>query len=209
MVIHKRAQFFLLAAVIISAVVISLGITANRATVNREPGNFYDYSYEVNREVGAVIDYEIYSGFDEGANLSLFVDLLARDIRDKSPDANFLFVYGDTVDGMNVTNYGTETANVGSGGDNDAPDTGVIGGGSRVISRICTRNHCSEVSDLIDTFNEDVGTGEISGDHLKDAGDDVVVEVAGYEYEFPVSRHRRVIFIMQKDVNDESFVTAK
>ncbi len=54
MVMNKRAQFFLLAAVIISVVVISLGITANRATVNREPGNFYDFSYEVKRETGAV-----------------------------------------------------------------------------------------------------------------------------------------------------------
>jgi len=98
MVMNRRAQFFLLAAVIISAVVISLGITANRATVNREPGNFYDFSYEVKREAGAVLDYEIYTNVQiDGVDQPLedFVRLLAKDISDKNPDANFKFIYGN------------------------------------------------------------------------------------------------------------------
>ena len=95
MVMNKGAQFFLLAAVIISAVVISLGITANRATVNREPANFYDFSYEVKRETGAILNSEIYKMKDPNEDIGVFVDLLAEDIKDKNPDADFKFVYGN------------------------------------------------------------------------------------------------------------------
>ena len=63
MVMNGRGQFFLLAAVIISVVVISFGVSSNVAKGNREPEDFYDFSYEMKREVGAVIDYEIYSDF--------------------------------------------------------------------------------------------------------------------------------------------------
>ena len=200
MVMNRRGQFFLLAAVIISAVVISLGISANRATVSREPESFYDYSYEVQRETGAVIDYEIYSGFNDGANLSRFVDLLAEDIRDKDPGANFLFIYGDTEDGMNVTNYGAGDANVGGGN--------FPGSGETVFSSVYYGGTRSEVYQLAGEYDDNVGKGKIEGQYLEEE-DELAVEVSGHEFKFPVSRHRKVIFIMQKDVKDESYVSAK
>jgi len=193
MVMGKRAQFFLLAAVIISAVVISLGITANRATVNREPGNFYDFSYEVKRESGAVLDYEIYTNVERGdldQPLEEFVTLLAEDIRDKNPDANFLFLYGNNED-MNLRNYGE---NVSAEGE-DVPDGGIA------ISQICLGTNCQPVENFVDAYTEDDGSTDL---HPIDG--DVVVTVEGNEYEFPVSEHRQVIFIMQKGVGDESFV---
>jgi hypothetical protein len=188
MVMNKRGQFFLLAAVIIAAVVISLGISANRATVNREPGNFYDFSYEVSREVGAVIDYEIYSDIRSGDRggavgddkLEEFVDLLAEDIRDKNPSASFKFVYGNN----------TNLVEKNFGGDDDAPGS------------VCFSGSC-----------QDVDGGDRDGDDTKrwtktEIGDneEFEVEVKGHKFSFPISRHKQVFFIMQKDVDDESFV---
>lgn len=192
MVMNKRAQFFLLAAVIISAVVISLGITANRATVNREPGNFYDFSYEVSRETGAVLDYEIYSGFEPNTDLTIFVNLLAEDIRDKNPDANFLFLYGNN-ESMELRNYGSEDAFI--------EDDLISGSGAGAISTICIGSYCQSVDETVGDFVE--GAGSVT---LSDVGDEVSVEVEGNKFEFPVSRHRQVIFIMQKGAGDESFV---
>jgi len=191
MVMNRRAQFFLLAAVIISAVVISLGITANRANVNREPGNFYDFSYEVKREAGAVLDYEIYSNI-EGGSLDTFVNLLAEDIRDKNPDANFLFLYGNN-ESMELRNYGSEDAFV-------EGDT-VSGSAAGAISTICIGDYCQGIDDIVGDFVD--GAGAVN---LLNVGDDLSVEVEGNTFEFPVSRHRQVIFIMQKGVGDESFV---
>ena len=186
MVMNRRAQFFLLAAVIISAVVISLGITANRATVNREPGNFYDFSYEVKRETGAVLDYEIYSNV-EGGSLEDFVDLLADDIRDKNPDANFRFYYGNNT---YLIERDFEVA------------------GTMAISNICIGGSCQEVEGDLGTYDETAGTTVYDATDIGDS-ETFAVEVEGYEFSFPISRHRQVIFIMQKDVEDESFVVVK
>jgi len=193
MVMNRRAQFFLLAAVIISAVVISLGITANRANVNREPGNFYDFSYEVKREAGAVLDYEIYTPeVDSDVELEIFVNLLAEDIRDKNPDANFLFLYGNNQS-MELRNYGSEDAFI----EGDP----VSGASAGAISTICIGDSCQSVNQTVGDFID--GAGAVT---LSDVGDDISVEVEGNTFEFPISRHRQVIFIMQKDVEDESFV---
>ena len=198
MVINKRAQFFLLAAVIISAVVISLGITANRATVNREPGNFYDFSYEVKREAGAVLDYEIYSNI-EGGSLDTFVNLLAEDIRDRNPDANFLFLYGNN-ETMELRNYGEEEAFV----EGDS----VSGSGAGAISTICIGDYCKSIDYYTGDFVEDAGSATLDAEDMMGI-DDLSVKVEGYDFSFPISRHRQVIFIMQKDVEDESFVVVK
>jgi hypothetical protein len=194
MVINKNAQFFLLAAVIISVVVISLGITTNRATINREPGNFYDYSYEVKREAGAVLDYEIYTNV-VGGPLGSFVELLSQDIRDKNPDADFLFLYGNNQS-MELRNYGSEDA--------FADGVNIDGSGAGAISDICINNICQDIGGIVGDHEDDVGNAT-----LTDIGTDLSVEVEGYNYSFPVSQHKQVIFIMQKDVGDESFITVK
>jgi hypothetical protein len=196
MVINKRAQFFLLAAVIISAIVISLGITANRAVVNMEPGSFYDFSYEVKREAGAVLDYEVYSGFSNNANLDVFVDLLADDIRDGNPDANFLFLYGNNQT-MELRNYGSTTAAVGTGQ--------VSGSGTSTISSICIGSYCQSITNVVSSFNQSVGSTTLTAANMSGSSN-LTVGVSGYDFSFPISRHRQVIFIMQKDVDDESFI---
>jgi len=193
MVIGKRAQFFLLAAVIISAVVISLGVTANRATINREPGNFYDFSYEVKREAGGVLDYEIYNNIDDETDLAGFVDLLATDIKDKDPESSFLFLYGNNQS-MKLRNYGSQNVN--------ADGELVPGSGEVSISKICYPSSCFDVKQDIYTLVDGIGEAEI-----KDLGESLTIIVDGYNYTFPVSRHRQVIFIMQKKgVDDESFI---
>ena len=188
MVMNKNAQFFLLAAVIISVVVISLGITANRATINREPGNFYDYSYEVKRETGAVLDYEIYTEI-EGGELGEFVELLSGDIRDKNPDADFRFIYGNNT-------YLVEQ------------NSGSTGAGAGTFNTICFGGSCQDISGTVGEHDSDAGITTWDADDLG-GSENFTIEVDGHEFSFPISRHKQVIFIMQKDVKDESFVTAR
>jgi len=197
MVMNRRAQFFLLAAVIISAVIISLGFVANKATTNREPGSFYDFSYEVKRETGAVIDYEIYT-IDEG-ELAKFVDLLAVDIRDRDPDSNFLFIYGDDTE-MILKNYGSESAFI--------DDEEVEGSGSTAISSICIGSYCQDIEDLFGDYSDD--GDEATWNETELAGqEEITVTIGDYDYSFPVSEHKQVIFIIQKETEDESFVSVE
>lgn len=191
----KRAQFFLLAAVIISAVIISLGFVGNKATVNREPGSFYDFSYEVKRETGSVIDYEIYTISD--GNLTDFIDLLSDDIRDRDPDADFLFIFGDN-ETMKIQNEGTGEVAVG--------DQMLEGAGAIVISKVCpTRDTCTTVNEERATFNDGSGTTTLDVSDLED----FVVSIGDNDFIFPVSEHRQVIFIIQKETEDETFVSVE
>ena len=198
MVTDKKGQFFLLAAVVISVVVISLGVTTNRAIVRREPGSFYDFSYEVKREAGEVLDYEIYSNID-GGSLDAFVQLLAAEIRDKNPDANFMFIYGNNTE-MNLRNYGEAEAFAGG--------EAVPGANQGVISTICVGGQCQDVDGVISNFDE--GTGYVQLDAADMSGsNDIAVTVEGHDFTFPISEHRQVIFIIQRGVDDESFVSAR
>ncbi|MFA4960192.1 MAG: hypothetical protein WC548_00860 [Candidatus Pacearchaeota archaeon] len=202
----KKAQFFLLAAVIISAIVISLGITANEAKINKEPEHFYDYSYNVKRETGAVVDYEIFTDFGNDADLGKFVDLLAKDIRDEDSDSNFLFIYGDYSQ-LILKNYGSESVVVGVGGEDDV----IPGANYKIKSTVKIRgidNVYTEIDTPMNefdgswnkTFTSDDGIGE---------GSFVEVKIRDYVFPFNVSKYKQVIFIMQKDEEGESYVSVK
>jgi|APSaa5957512576_1039674.scaffolds.fasta_scaffold00222_23 hypothetical protein len=190
----KKGQFFLLAAVIISAVVISLSGTVNRADVNEEPGSFYDFSYEVKKEVGAVLDYEIYSDFSPEADLETFVDLMAVEIRERSPGSDFIFFYGNSTN-YDLKNYVGESVYV--------DGTEIEGLDSGLESRICLGPTCQ----MIDDNTVDFDTAVITSTPMDRLGStDILVEIGGSEFNFSVSEHRQVIFIMQKNVGGDRHV---
>ncbi|MCK5321017.1 hypothetical protein KAJ38_00385 [Candidatus Pacearchaeota archaeon] len=181
MVMSKRAQIFLLAAVIISAVVISLGITANQAKISSEPKNFYDFSYNVEREIGAIMDYEIYTNFSEDDNLEEFIDLLAEDIKDKNPNANFMFIYKDEDDVI-LKAYNPQKS--------DKKSTISIGGIHKEVP--------NENTEHKETLDED---------DLEDV-DEIVVEMNGNEFSLPIDRFRNSLFVIQIGRGNENFITA-
>ena len=206
----KRAQFFILAAVILSAVIISLGMTANYVRVNREPENFYDFSYEIKKESGAVIDYQIYncdkSGVpfpcdsdDDGSDEKLrdFVNKLATEIRDEDPDANFIFIYGND-DKMKVRNYG--------GDDADAGGRGVPGGGRKILNKIVF--YGGQTSTKVEKDFDDYEDREETEIRME-GRDSLDVEILDQKYTFHVSKHKKVIFILQRETEDESFIAVE
>lgn len=107
---NKKAQFFLLAAVVISVAVLSLTAVNNSVSVNEDFSDLDDYSYEVEREIGAVLDYEIYT-LGDGEDASEFVKLVAEDLEDKDSDVDFVVVY-TTDDEVTVSNYGDSDVEV-------------------------------------------------------------------------------------------------
>jgi len=197
---NKRAQLFLLAAVIISAVIISLGVNINKAKINREPGNFEDLGYSVKREAGAVVDYKIYTNIQED-NLTNFVEVLASNIRDSDPNTNFIFIYGDT-NGVTLRNYGTEEVFT------SIDDDSVRGSNSPVFNRVCMGESCWEPRAVARDFREDMGVRTWSESELEGV-ENISVEVRGHKFSFPISKYKQVIFLMQKDVKNETFVTVE
>lgn len=177
--VNKRGQFFLLAAVIISVVVLSLGVTTNRAVFSEEPKNFYDFSYEVEREVGATIDYSVYSGFNDTDNLDEFVDLISEDIKQRSPDSDFVFIYGDENE-VSLRAYGLEEE-------------------EKKENKVCYGAACQG-------FSGGLGEWVNSSDYNVDEDEDEIsVTLKGNTYKFPAFKSKQVVFLIQKNVGEESY----
>ena len=148
---------------------------------------------EVQRESGAVINYEIYSGFDDDANLTDFVERVAEDKRDQDPNAVFLFVYGN-YENMTFSNFGNASASVN--------DQSIPGGGSPFRSFICVGDSRKPVDQDLDT-----ASGAWKTSMSVDEDSDIEIEIQSQNYTFQASRHRQVIFIVQKEEGEESFVS--
>jgi len=192
---EKRAQFFLLAAVIISSVVISLGMTGNRAIVNQEPEDIYNFGYEVKKEAGAILNYGVYTDFNESVNLTEFVDSLAEEIEERSPGSDFIFIYG-VRNNMTLKNYGSESIYM---------DNVEIKGRKGVTSRICLNHLCQYVDENITNF-ADINTTTAPIDYTRNESDDILVEIEGNEYRFPLTEYRQVIFVLQKEIGGDRYI---
>lgn len=61
MVCGKRGQFFILSAVIIAAIIVSITSLHNTITTADAPKKFYYYSQQLSEETGSVVNYALYS----------------------------------------------------------------------------------------------------------------------------------------------------
>jgi hypothetical protein len=192
---NKRAQFFLLAAVIISAIVISLGMTTNRATVDEEPDDFYGFDYEVKKEIGMILDYKVYTDFDTDVDLAGFVESLAYEIREKSPGSDFIFIYGNE-DNMTLKNYGSE---------NIYMDGMEVERRIGVTNRICLEQLCQSINENITDFKDVT----VSPDLTREESNDILIEIGGNEYRFPLTEHHQVIFVAQRDSKGNRYIVVE
>ncbi len=205
MVVNKNGQFFLLSSVIISVIVLSFGAIANGAEVNPEPVNLKDFSYEMKREAGAVIEYDIYNGFPTGFNLSVFVQNISEDIRDKDPYANFMFIYGNSSQ-LYLKNYGSELIYACASGDAETCSE-IRGAGTQFNGTLSYGSTSNSVSwDYSDSSN--LWEGEFnSADFGASSTLDVII--SGDVFSFPIEDSYQVIFVIQKEVDDENFVSIR
>jgi hypothetical protein len=181
MVMGKRGQIFLLAAVIISVVVLSLGATTNRAIINSEPDNFYDFGYEVKRESGAFSEYSVYTGGDVDDDVEIFTDSLVKNIKGSKSESNFVVIYGSNVTGITI-----------KGRWKDSETTGIISYGDISIN-VNEDEFRKKFIDPVDLEDENK----------------LIVTFGDQEFEFPIFEYKQVIFIIQKEVNDESFISVR
>ncbi len=117
----KKAQFYIIAAVIIAVVLLGLFATKNYIRVKPKDIKFYDLSKELNLESGYVIDYGVYN--QEDTDLDSLVDEWASIYVDYSSKVTgvgeWIFVYGDkeSVDAIVFTKEtsGIVSIQIGSG----------------------------------------------------------------------------------------------
>jgi len=191
---NKRGQFFILSAVIISAVIIGMVAVVNYVDINQKPVDIYEISEEVNKEGGAILDYQIYNDIQGNENLTEFVRAVAKDIRDKDPSAEFIFVYGD-AENLIVENYASTSVNEIPGATTKLENNIRLSISGTPIT-LNQKKYLSDFSDAYINSYPDLNQGEI-----------FEVEIKGQNYTFPISENRKILFIIQKDVGDEVYVS--
>jgi len=197
---NKRGQTFLFAAIIISVIIVSFGTVANQVTTTPEPKDLEDFSYEVKREAGKVIDYAIYSELDPNVKLDEFIDVLASTIREKDPDINFLFLYG-TYENAKIRNYAHE-GTVTACPENDVNCYTAYPGGSRISGSVSFSGTSQQVDTPYDIYSDRYEvTLSSQTSQFK-----VTLKIDDAEYPFWMIDSPQVIFIIQKESDEESFV---
>mgnify|MGYP001562998049 CR=1 FL=1 len=198
---NKRAQFFILAAVIISSVIVTLAASINYARVNKNPDKFYDLSENLKSETGKIIDFGVYQdSINVQQKLVDFSEQASEYVSDKDPNLEFIFIYGNKTN-ISIENYARA--------DLDAGGVGVGGGGLQVNSNIeidigggFTKPQSQKISDYNQRWRYITNIVPQSADFIK-------VKFRGEEYNFALSENQQFLMILQKEQINETYVDTR
>ena len=93
--LKKAGQFFLIAALIISGMVIGFGTLYNSAQIVRADTQVYDFSEELRSEVRQVHDSGTFSGLSE-KQINENTEKLLNYYAEQNPDSDFIVLFGNT-----------------------------------------------------------------------------------------------------------------
>ncbi len=112
--VNQKAQFYLIAAIIIIGIIIILSGVTNYITTKEEPAKFYDLSDEFKEEGTRVVDYGVYSSDPRSTN-ELMEDLaeqFAEYTEEKDIETELVFVFGNTTNLTTITYTSQNTGEV-------------------------------------------------------------------------------------------------
>ncbi|MEK6909159.1 MAG: hypothetical protein AABX23_03850 [Nanoarchaeota archaeon] len=98
---NKRGQVFLMAALIIVGIVISLVRISNQSTTRDKPEAFFDLGDEINFETKRVLDY----GVVTSSNVSRLASQLLNSYSENIGNQDVAFVYGNAQTGIYAYYY--------------------------------------------------------------------------------------------------------
>lgn len=103
----KKAQFYLISAVILIVVVMGLSGITNYSKATKKPLKFYDLSEELNEEGARIIDYGIYNDNPEAEIYNIIKGFMDENFteysKDKEQGSEFVFVRGNEKSAKVVT----------------------------------------------------------------------------------------------------------
>jgi len=112
---NKKAQFYLIPAIIIAIIVLGMASVSNYIIVNEEPEKFYDLGENLGLEGSWVIDYGIYNKEDVDEQILAFARNYSEYILETGEDFELTIVYGDKDNGQTRTYKRRSTGSVSTG----------------------------------------------------------------------------------------------
>ena len=180
-VMHKRGQFYLAAAIIIVIALFAISGGVNYFKKTQQEVKVYDLSSELQLESLKVIDYSIYNEKDVSLMIDNFTDnYFVQYSQEKEPGSEIVFVYGDsnniTIQPFVLSDSGSITYNVGG-------------------RAIVIENHRGQRKGITKFF--------------KPSGNNVNVKINNTEYDFKLERGQNFFFIINKKSGVEQYVAKK
>lgn len=132
---NKKGQFYLIAALIIIAIIASLILNLNFAKITPEPLEFKELSENFEQEALQIIDQGVFNRDSLDTiqeNLEAFARKYTEYTSQKAPKTGFLYVFGNNKD-ISVVNYLLEGAEVTTKGENS---TTLAGGNALTLHRL-------------------------------------------------------------------------
>jgi hypothetical protein len=99
---NKRGQVFLMAALIIAGILISLVRISNESKAREEPEAFFDLSDEISFETKRVLDYGV---INADPNVSGLASQLLSNYSEAIGNQDVAFIYGNAVSGIYAFYY--------------------------------------------------------------------------------------------------------
>jgi len=155
---QTRGQFYIVAAVIIVAVVIGLGIVVNQAIKQKTPETFTDLINQLDLESGKVVDYGVYNKEDLESLLENFVDIYGEYATNE--DTNLFFIYGDK-DLVDIVSYGYQdvgSISINLGG--SSPSLQIIKTGKNILNDQPIVGETIEIMILDEKYTFDIPEGK-------------------------------------------------
>jgi len=199
---NKRGQFFLLAAVIISVIVLGIGAISNQARVSEEPRDFFDSAENIESESVAVVDYLVYNEDCESAvetcpedinNVSSFIDEVSKGIRDNEPNSDLVVLYGNSSEFF-IENHGAREITYTCG--------------SEVDKKIPSRDF--EPVEVTEGPFETETRGNLRNVERKKCSSigEIEILIEGEEHLVNFSENSQVVFLIRKELGDEVYVSS-
>lgn len=111
---HKRGQFFLIAALITASLLFGLTTVANSARGSEPREDFYDLSQEIDFETKRVLDYGVYYERDTATLMRTFLSTYADYIAQEK--VIFLFGNAEELEGLYFRNRAIGSTGIATGG---------------------------------------------------------------------------------------------
>ena len=179
MVMHRKGQVFLMAAIIIAGLIFALTKVSNQGFARAEPEAFYDLADEIGFETKKVLDYGIINGQTPQA-ISSFADSLLVKHAEYIAHEDVVFIYGNALTGVSARYYQSVTA----------------------LSAITLNNVFIPIT-LITNTPVEVSTTTSAGVQI------ATVRIRGNDYVFNLKPGQNFYFVLIKEDEGEQFVSLK
>jgi len=192
---NKRGQFYIIAALIIVAIVTTLIAEVNYARRQPKPIKFEDLSEDYEAEVTRIMDSCISRGYtpDEiKKEVDKFTAAFIEYAQQRNPDIQLLYIYGDSND-IHIVNYAQGDAKI------DLPEDptksqSISGGGvvaeSKVNIEVGGRTFSRSIEERMEHF-KDIKTD------ISSPGAEVTVKFAGVVHDFDLTAYSKFYYVIQ------------